>query len=322
MTHKRVPASPLLSVSVRFIVVVGRGPTDPPIPVCELMAASAAEILQLRTELEQRFGGVIRPAAAPERERFEGFRTGVEALDAALPRGVERGTLSVWTGEATSGLTAAVRALVNRACGEGARVAVVDGTRTLDATFGCTDRGPLAGLWMVRPPDAGGVADVAWAAESLLRSGVFDLVVLDGGALDDGAAHRLRALARERNAAVLVTSGAGEQETGNGAVPTPARRGERRPSFPVPRQGAGQGEGDARSLPFRADARLEFRRVREAGAGPGLERGGRYRRRSRVVVAKRTGAPGSGAREMELTHEPEDRLRTHRVAPDRSPGGR
>jgi hypothetical protein len=296
------------------------------------MAASAAEILRLRGELEARFGEAIRRPDAGDRERFDGFRTGVPVVDGLLPGGVQRGTLSVWSGEATSGMTAALRALVVHACGTGSRVAVVDATRTLDASFGCSGAGAVAGLWVVRPPDAIGMAEGAWAAELLLRAAVFDLVIVDGIALEDAQAHRLRALARDRNAAVVVSVG-GEGRTGvwrsgrgSGdpfrAAGTPGLRAGALSSSPE----AGGGERPSPAHPhssvsFRADVRLQFRRGEGLGRR-GLERGGRYRSRARVVLAKQTSAPSGRERELEVTYEPSDRLCSHLVAPDRSAGRR
>jgi hypothetical protein len=281
------------------------------------MASSAAEIGRLRDALQARFGSAVLPAGAPAVERFPGFGTGIAAIDALLPGGVPRGMLSVWLGDTTAGRTAALRALVLHACGEGARVAVVDAGMTLDAGFACTAAGPAEGVWVARPPSGGRAAEGAWAAEALLRSGAFDLVILDGCLPDAAQAHRLRALARERDAAVVVTAG------------------NREPLPPLTRPAGEQGTGTTHAravspvpcslfpVPFRPDVRLEFRRV-EAIGERGLRPGGRFRRRARVR-AERGGGGGSfggGEREVELSHEPADRLCTHTPAPDRSTGRR
>ncbi|HEV2130527.1 MAG TPA: hypothetical protein VGR27_05470, partial [Longimicrobiaceae bacterium] len=105
------------------------------------MSASAAEVQQLRSRLEARFGqAIVQPAT---RKRVPGFPLGVPALDSLLPNGVPRGALTLWAGEATAGRTAGLRALVVRACTEGARVALIDASLTLDAGFGCTPAGSL-----------------------------------------------------------------------------------------------------------------------------------------------------------------------------------
>lgn len=213
--------------------------------------SAAVDLKLLRATLEKRFGEAIvpLPGQAPSRER-PGYRTGVAALDALMPGGVPRRALTLWAGEATSGRTAALRVLVEAACRE-TLVALVDATRTLDPAAWCEATGHSApGLWVARPPTAEQAMEGAWVAETLLRTGAFGLVVLDGPAPAPVEAHRLRALARETDAAVLVsTDGGGAQ--------------------------------------WRADVKLEFRR---AGERPGLRTGGRFRRPSGVQAAKGWGS--------------------------------
>src|SRR5215218_1281066 len=208
------------------------------------MGSAAERLDRVRGELEKRFGAAIRPlpGTAPSPGRDGGFRVGVRALDRLLPGGVPRGAVTLWTGEATAGRTAAVRALVERARRH-VLVALVDATLTLDAAAWCADEGGSpAGLWVARPPAPGHEDEGAWVAESLLRTGAFGLVVLDGPLPDATSAHRLRALARETGAALLVSAGGGAA--------------------------------------WRADVRLEFRRA--PAAEPGLGTGARFRRPSGV----------------------------------------
>ena len=245
---------------------------------------AAVNLETLRADLEKRFGTAIvpLPGQAVPRER-PGFRTGVRALDQLVPEGVPRRALSLWTGEATSGRTAALRLLVEGTCASGALVALVDATRTLDPAAWCGDGGRSpGGLWVARPPTPEQAMEGGWVAEKLLRTGAFALVVLDGPPPDQAEAHRLRALARETDAALLVST-------------------------------------DAANIPWRADLKLEFRR--EAGGGAGLAVGGRFRRRSGVRMAKGWGAR-TGEREVQLVHEPPHRLRPDPFVPDRRPGAR
>lgn len=208
---------------------------------------SAAESLaHIRAELEKRFGSAILPPGLAAGEVQSGFTIGVQALDRLVPEGVPRGLLSVWAGTATSGRTAAMRCLVAEACGTGARVGLVDATRSLDAGAWCGAGGEFDGLWVVRPPDAERGREGAWVGESLLRTGAFDLVVIDGPPPDQQAAHRLRRLARETDAALVISC-------------------EHAPSG------------------WRSDLLLEFRRTR---TGSGLRVGGRFRRRVRIEMAK------------------------------------
>ena len=242
---------------------------------------SAAENLdRLRAELEKRFGTAIRPLPGEAADARPGFRVGVRALDQLMPGGVPRRAVTLWTGEATSGRTAALRALVEQACKE-TLVALVDATRTLDPAAWCGEDGHSApGLWVARPPRADQAMEGAWVAEQLLRTGAFGLVVLDGPVPDAAEAHRLRALARETDAALLVST-------------------------------------DAAGAGWRADVRLEFRR--SADAGLGLRAGARFRRPSGVRAAKGAGSR-TGERAVELVHEPQNRLRPLPYVPDRRPG--
>lgn len=242
--------------------------------------SAAVDLSLLRARLENRFGAAIVPAPgrAPAREGA-GFRTGVAALDALMPGGVPRRALTLWTGEATSGRTAAGRALVEAVC-RVARVALVDATATLDAAAWCGADGRSApGLWVARAPGPERAGEGAWVAEALLRTGAFGLVVLDGAAPDGVEAHRLRALARDTDAALLVSVGEG--------------------------------------VPWKADLRLEFRRT---GRGAGLEAGGRFRRPAGVHAGRGAGLRAP-EREVELVHEPADRLHPD-PSPDRRPRAR
>lgn len=208
--------------------------------------SAATSLAHLRAELEKRFGDAILPRRLGASEVRSGFAIGVQALDRLVPEGVPRGLLSVWSGEATSGRTAAIRSLVAEACGTGASVGLVDATRSLDPISWCGEGDELDRLWVVRPPDANRRMEGVWVGETLLRTGAFDLVVVDGPPPDQAEAHRLRRLARETDAALVISC-------------------DRTPSG------------------WRSDLRLEFRRTR---MGSGLQVGGRFRRRIGVQMAK------------------------------------
>jgi hypothetical protein len=142
--------------------------------------------------------------------------TGVVALDRVLPGGgLPRGRLTEIRGAPGSGRTTFVRDLVARALGDALWVACIDGTRT----FAPRDWAPLgahAGLWIVRPRDP---ARAAWCADVLLRSGAFPLVVLDGAPqLPRPVAVRLVRLARDANAAFVLTGDIGPKLTLGGAL--------------------------------------------------------------------------------------------------------
>jgi hypothetical protein len=240
----------LLSVYVRFFSILGKA-----------MGALAHDLQELRTRLENRFGRAILPLREEGSASERGFRIGLEALDRILPGGVPRGALTLWTGEASCGRTATLRALVAHACEIGAGVAVVDVTRTLTPAFACGEEEALPGLWMVRPP-VGWKGDGGWAVEALLRAGIFQLVVLDGPLPPALAAHRLRALAREHGAALVLAA--------------PGRGAE-----------------------WRADLRVEFLAPARGGGRLGVD--GRLRRQARVRVRGGSLQGGEEEMELSLT---------------------
>lgn len=126
----------------------------------------AAEILQLKEALEQRF-----PNALPIAYRTAGaLATGVSALDNLLPgNGLPRGRLSLWRpgGGATAMLYAACEAVALR----GERAAWIDAAGTIASDS--WRPGPL----LLKPE---GELESLICAEELLRCGAFGLIVLSG----------------------------------------------------------------------------------------------------------------------------------------------
>jgi hypothetical protein len=141
-----------------------------------------------------------------------GLPTGLDALDAALASGgFPRGRLTEVVG--TSGTLTLLRQVVQAAVERGEWVAYIDASRTLAPRdwSGLDDRR----LWIVRPPAA---TRGAWCADVLLRSAAFSLVVLDSApTVSRAIAVRLMGLARDSNAAFVVT-GAAEATRLGGAV--------------------------------------------------------------------------------------------------------
>lgn len=150
--------------------------------------------------------------------------TGVEPLDALLPRGgLPRGEGTEWLGPRSCGKTALLRTALERLRAGGEPVALVDAARTLHAPD-WEGVGKGDGLfWVVRPPSEG---EAAWCADLLLRSGAFGAVALllageapegeagpGGGArpqgttLSRGTAVRLQRLAEEAGAVLVVAGG-------------------------------------------------------------------------------------------------------------------
>ena len=139
-------------------------------------------------------------AAAVER-----LPCGLSPLDRLLRGGLPVGGVTAWCGREGDGLTSLLCSTVTRTLSDGHRVAVVDGSRSLDPVdWARLGRGSR--LWVIRPQT---VAESLWAAEELARSGVFRLVALDlGCGSSRGAigrsASRLRNAARDGGSALLV----------------------------------------------------------------------------------------------------------------------
>ncbi len=129
------------------------------------------------------------------------WRPGWPELEAALPGGVPRGQVTEWAGPRSAGKTAGLRQLVRSVWEDGAGAAYVDGTGTLSPApwAGWGSEGPP--FWVVRPPDPLGVLT---AAEELLRSGVFGLVVVEGADWSRTPVIRLQRLARKAGAALVA----------------------------------------------------------------------------------------------------------------------
>lgn len=128
---------------------------------------SSALLAQLQSTLAGRFPDAV---PLPQRTAWSvGF--GVSALDALLPGGgLPRGRLSVAAGP---GMTALLRAAAASAVARGERAAWVDasGLSSAESAWG--------GIALVRPRTA---VEALVAAEELMRSGGFSLVVVAGAA--------------------------------------------------------------------------------------------------------------------------------------------
>ncbi|MGE0553822.1 MAG: hypothetical protein AB7R55_10380 [Gemmatimonadales bacterium] len=138
---------------------------------------------ELRRALHARFPEAV---LLPERS-VPPLVTGFAPLDRLLPNGgLPRGRLVVWRGQG-GGATAILRTTAMSLLARGERVAWIDGRRVLSDQWA---DGPL----VIRPRDP----ELAFrAAEILLRSGGFALVVLAGADPDSTATLRLTRMAHE-----------------------------------------------------------------------------------------------------------------------------
>ena len=129
------------------------------------MTATSA-LRDLRELLDLKF-----PDAVPlQRHRTEVVATGIGELDGIFPSGgFPRGRLSVWA--PGGGATAVLRSACLSAVGGGERAVWIDGSGTMAGAF--WDEGPI----LLRPRSR---LHALRAAEALLRSGGFAVVVLAG----------------------------------------------------------------------------------------------------------------------------------------------
>src|SRR3954469_20189594 len=163
------------------------------------MPATAAALSSLRSILEQRF-----PDATPVTHRSaEQVASGISQLDRALPSGgFPRGRLSVWS--PLGGATAILRASCYTVTMAGERAAWVDAEHMV------TSNSWLDGPVLVKPVTRRAALR---AAEEILRSGGFALVVLSGADPQGQEAVRLTRAAREGGAAFVSLTNASALST-------------------------------------------------------------------------------------------------------------
>ncbi len=155
--------------------------------------------------LAQRVGSLARAKELLAGAGALAWPLGWPQLEEVLPGGVPRGQVTEWAGPRSAGKTAALRQVVGAVREAGAGAAYVDGTGTLApapwvliGTLGA-DEGPP--FWVVRPPAADGVLA---AAEELLRSAAFGLVIAEGADWARTPVIRLQRLAHETGAALIA----------------------------------------------------------------------------------------------------------------------
>jgi hypothetical protein len=155
-----------------------------------------AKLEELRELLRRKSHG----AAPIEGEGLEAFDEADGPRAAALP--LDRGTLGVISGDWSSGKTSLALSRLAAVTRAGQRVALVDGTGWVYPPALALMGGDLEKILVIQPPEDRSV----WAAEQVLRSGLFVLVVLlEPRRLDRAALRRLQLAAeRGRSCGLLV----------------------------------------------------------------------------------------------------------------------
>lgn len=165
-------------------------------------ATTHSAITTLKQHLENLFPGKWINSYAKQKTLL----TGLPAIDQSLTCGIARKRITDWVGPISSGKTSVLRAIINRWCASGFSVAYVDTENRLIASdWIFIEQGKcatqprnmimpqapvqsLAGkFWVVHTNDNKhtklkfGRQNNLWATDELIRSNVFDAVVLDLG---------------------------------------------------------------------------------------------------------------------------------------------
>ncbi len=142
----------------------------------------STSVAKLKEHLEDLFPGQWLNTAA----RTRTLSTGLAFLDQGLTRGLARQKMSAWIGPASSGKTSLLRSIINHWLASGFQIAYIDKEDKLLASnwiFIENDEHkdqeqPPGKFWVIRDLPAN---DYLWATETLVRSNIFDVVIVDLG---------------------------------------------------------------------------------------------------------------------------------------------
>lgn len=187
-----------------------------------------ASLATLRQHLENLFPG--KWVRGDDRQKT--LLTGLSEIDHSLMRGLARQRITEWSGPVSSGKTSVLRAIVSNWCASGFDVAYVDTeNRLIPADWIFLDKGNCGArpvglanrqkssssgkFWGIRnlsisnrdtaPPGASRfkkrlvAQEHLWAADELIRSNAFDVVILDLGASEQRRPITSRIYARLQN---------------------------------------------------------------------------------------------------------------------------
>jgi KaiC/GvpD/RAD55 family RecA-like ATPase len=180
--------------------------------------------------LKQRFENLFPGKWVNVDERQKTLLTGLSEIDQSLTRGLARQRITEWTGPPSSGKTSTLRAIINHWCAAGFDVAYVDTENQLVASdwafaeqASTATRSETSGrkqgrFWVIRNLEASAIPNIhsfnkvnhhwkrkslkqnhLWAADELIRTNAFDVVVLDLGASERTKPIHSRIYARLQN---------------------------------------------------------------------------------------------------------------------------
>ncbi len=153
-----------------------------------IIMSTQVSVFALKQQLEQLFPGKWFSAE----KRHKALLTGVPEVDARLVNGLLRRRITEWAGSISSGKTTLLRKAVANWCSSGLHVAYVDPSGRLSAEdWAFVGEGnfsspstpslvaPKGKFWVVRNLSENPELNSMWAAEQLLLSQVFDVVIFD-----------------------------------------------------------------------------------------------------------------------------------------------
>jgi hypothetical protein len=122
-------------------------------------------------------------------QRTKTLSTGLSFIDQGISKGLARQRISAWVGPASSGKTSLLRSVISRWLNCGFEIAYIDtADKLLASNWIClensidqnhntnTNNQPLGKFWVVRNLAK---QDPLWATETLIRSRIFDVIILD-----------------------------------------------------------------------------------------------------------------------------------------------
>lgn len=153
----------------------------------------------LKQQFEQLFPG--KWLTGNKRQR--NLSTGIDAVDNGVTKGVARRRISEWCGPLSSGKTTLLRSAITHWCEQGLNVAYIDSEGKLyPADWSSVEKPGKGKFWIVRPEDQEKsqnnsankdevvpliskrnilMQEALWSADQFVRSGAFDVVILDLG---------------------------------------------------------------------------------------------------------------------------------------------
>lgn len=168
--------------------------------------SSRVNVAALKQQLEQLFPGKWLEG----KDVHKPLLTGICEIDnAGVIHGLSRRKITEWFGKISSGKTTLLRQSIRQWCAEGFNAAYVDAFgRLCAADWAFVDYRQKGQFWVFRSPRGSlSEQDAIWACEQLLRSNIFDVVVIDLASFNLTSrmyARLQRSLDRSRAALVLL----------------------------------------------------------------------------------------------------------------------